>query len=130
MPGELSPEQRTEAIDRIESAPAELRRAVHGLTDEQLDTRYRPDGWTVRQVVHHLPDSHINSYVRLKLALTEPEPTIRPYDEKLWAELPDAAAPVETSLRLLEALHARWVYLLRRIRGEEWRRPFRHPSWG
>ena len=91
-------------------APARLRAAVAGLSEPQLDTPYRPGGWTVRQVVHHLPDSHINSYVRFKLALTEDTPTIKPYDEALWAKLPDAAAtPIETSLGLMEGLHGRWV---------------------
>ena len=110
-------EQRRGCIERIAAAPALVRRAVAGLTETQLDTPYREGGWTARQVVHHLPDSHLNAYTRFRLALTEPTPTIRPYFEHLWAELPDArTAPIELSLTLLEALHRRWVLLLRRPR--------------
>src|ERR1035438_366244 len=113
FPESTTPEQRREWIREIAEAPAHLRAAVAGLSEEQLDTPYRPGGWTVRQVVHHLPDSHLNSYVRFKLALTEAAPTIKPYDEARWSELPDvAAAPIETSLVLLEGLHGRWVRLL------------------
>ncbi len=102
-----------------------------GLSPEQLDTPYRPGGWTVRQVVHHVPDSHINSYIRFKLALTEPEPTIKPYDEALWAELADTpATPVEVSLTLLDSLHGRWVPLLRSLSGADFARQFRHPELG
>ena len=111
--------------------PAELRAAVHGLSPEQLDTPYRLEGWTVRQVVHHLPDSHMNSFIRFKLALTEEEPTIKPYDEDLWARLGDVRnTPVEVSLRLLESLHQRWVVLLRSLGDEDWPRKFRHPELG
>src|ERR1700758_3782911 len=108
--GTLNQEQKKKLIDDIEQTPARLRAAIQGLSERQLDTPYRDGGWTVRQVVHHVPDSHLNSYVRFKLALTENEPTIRPYMEDLWAELPEAksAAP-EVSLALLEALHKRWV---------------------
>src|ERR1700728_529933 len=109
-----TPEQRREWIREIAEAPACLRAAVAGLNEEQLDTPYRLGGWTVRQVVHHLPDSHMNSVIRFKLALTEEEPTIKPYDEDLWARLGDVRnTPVEVSLRLLESLHERWVALLR-----------------
>lgn len=119
------------AIDRIADAPARLRKAVQGLSDAQLDTPYRPGGWTVRQVVHHVADSHINAYVRLRLALTEEAPTVRPYEEGRWAELEDArAAPVEVSLRLLDALHERWVRLLRAVPASAMRRPLHHPDHG
>src|SRR5712692_9516490 len=112
--GTLSPEQRLTIIDQIAATPETMRAAVAVLSEEQLDTPYRPEGWTVRQVVHHVPDSHLNAFVRFKLALTEDQPTIKPYDEARWAELPDGKGPlVENSLRLLESLHERWVALLR-----------------
>jgi len=118
-------------IDDIAQTPANLRAAVKGLSDAQLDTPYREGGWTVRQVVHHLPDSHINSYVRFKLALTEDQPTIKPYAEDRWAELDDTkATPVEVSLTLLDSLHDRWVRLLRSITPEDWKRTFLHPELG
>jgi len=108
--GSLTDEHRKECIDQIEEAPSRLRAAVEGLSPEQLETPYRPGGWTVRQVVHHVPDSHLNSYVRFRLALTEDRPTIRPYHEDRWAELEDARnAPLEVSLALLDSLHRRWV---------------------
>jgi hypothetical protein len=122
---------RARRIDAIAAAPAALRAAVAGLTEEQLDTPYRPGGWTVGQVVHHVPDSHVNAYVRFKLALTEDTPTIKPYDEAAWARLGDVkAVPVATSLALLEALHARWVALLRSFGEADWARTFRHPELG
>lgn len=122
--------ERAGAIDAIAAAPAALRAAVAGMTDADLDTPYRPGGWTVRQVVHHLPDSHMNAYVRLKLALTEERPTIRPYDEARWAELPDSRdVPVEVSLALLEALHLRWVALLRALPPASFERTLIHPEW-
>ena len=130
LPGSLDANKRDKATQEIEDAPAILRAAVGDLNDNQLDTPYRPDGWTVRQVVHHLPDSHMNSYIRLKLALTEDTPTIRTYEEALWAELPDAAAPVEPSLALLKCVHERWVYLWRRLVLEDWSRSFLHPDLG
>jgi len=118
-------------IDEIAAAPSQLRAAVKGLSPEQLDTPYRPGGWTVRQVVHHVPDSHLNSYVRFRLALTEHEPTIKPYDQEQWAVLIDArTAPVEVSLALLESLHERWVLLLRSLTPADWKRAFRHPEIG
>ena len=127
----LSPDVRRTLIDQIAATPQELRRAVSGLTDAQLDTPYRPGGWTPRQVVHHVPDSHLNAYVRLKLALTEHEPTIRPYDEAAWAELADSRdTPVETSLALLESLHHRWTLLLRSLDDSALPRVFRHPEQG
>jgi hypothetical protein len=127
--GPHTPEQRRDRIARIEAAPAAIRRAVEGLTDPQLDTPYREGGWTVRQVVHHVPDSHLNAYTRFRLALTEPTPTIRPYQEHRWAELPDARqAPIEISLALLETLHRRWVLLLRSLGATEWQLRYVHPE--
>ena len=124
-------EQKQKYINDIEQAPANLRAAVKGLSDQQLDTPYRPEGWTLRQVAHHLPDSHLNAYVRFKLALTEDAPTIKPYAEDLWAQLADTqTTPVEVSLTLLDALHTRWVRLLRSLKVEDWRRTFRHPQLG
>lgn len=128
-PGTLADEQRREYISTIEEAPARVRSAVNRLSDQQLDTPYRPSGWTVRQVAHHLPDSHMNAYVRLKLGLTEPEPTIKPYSEAEWAKLADAQAPIEPSLALLENLHRRWVLLLRSLNSADWKRMIRHPEW-
>jgi hypothetical protein len=108
-----------------------MRAAVDGLTDQQLDTPYRDGGWTVRQVVHHVVDSHLNSYVRFKLAVTEDTPAIITYDQAAWAELPDAKnAPVEGSLALLESLHSRWVSFLRGLSSEDCGRKIRHPEWG
>ena len=129
--GPPTEEQRKKFIDDISQAPANLRAAVKGLSDQQLDTPYRPEGWTVRQVAHHVPDSHLNAYVRFKLALTEPEPTIKPYAEDLWAQLPDTrATPVDVSLTMLDSLHNRWVRLLRSLKPEDWKRSFRHPELG
>lgn len=131
MPAEVTPTLRAEAILDIAAAPGKVRAAVKGLNDTQLDTPYREGGWTVRQVVHHLADSHMNAYVRWRLALTETEPTIKPYEESAWANLEDAAhAPVEVSLRLLEPLHERWVRLLHSVKSEEYERTFRHPEHG
>ncbi|HVW87699.1 MAG TPA: bacillithiol transferase BstA [Bryobacteraceae bacterium] len=130
-PGAVSVEDRSGHISRIESAPARLREAVSGLSESQLDTPYREGGWTLRQVVHHVPESHMNSYIRFKLALTEPEPTIKPYDEDAWARLADiAVTPVETSLALLESLHARWINLLRGMTETDWKRNFIHHEIG
>jgi hypothetical protein len=127
----LSEKEREQAIAAITEAPANLRAAVSGLSNEQLETPYRPDGWTVRQVVHHVFDSHLNSYTRFRLALTEDEPLIKPYDEAAWAELTDAkTAPIEVSLTLLEALHTRWVMLLNSLSPSDWQRTFRHPELG
>ena len=127
----LTAEERRGAIDRIAQIPARLAEAIAGLNSEQLDTPYRPDGWTVRQVVHHLPDSHMNAYVRFKLALTENTPTIKPYDEALWAMLPDSRdTPTAVSLALLRALHQRWVILLQAMRTEDFARQLIHPDRG
>ncbi len=129
--GPLTPEQRQELLHQIEQAPPRLRAAVKGLSEQQLDTPYRPEGWTIRQVVHHVPDSHLNAYVRFKLALTEDEPTIKPYAEDRWARLADTqATPVEVSLAMLDSLHDRWVRLLRSLQPEDWKRTFRHPVLG
>jgi hypothetical protein len=129
-PETISRDELDAAIAEIAALPAQLRAAVKGLSAEQLDTPYREGGWTVRQVVHHVPDSHMNSYVRFKLALTENEPVIKPYDEAAWARLPDSKAPVEPSLLLLEALHDRWVTLMRAMSQEQWALRFTHPERG
>src|SRR5437016_5398822 len=122
---------RTAAIDDIEQAPATLRQLVTGLTDTQLETPYRPGGWTIRQVIHHVPDSHMNAYIRTKLAVTEDTPSIRTYEEARWAELPEAkSGPVEMSLALLEALHRRWAAFLRGLSDADFAKSFTHPQWG
>jgi uncharacterized damage-inducible protein DinB len=130
-PKTITPEMRKPWIDEIAAAPDRFREAVQGLDDAQLDTPYRPGGWTVRQVVHHLADSHMNSFLRFRLALTEQEPTIKPYDQDAWAALPDSrTAPIEISLRLIEGLHARWAALLSSFREDQYSRAFRHPEIG
>lgn len=127
----LRPDERSAHIDTIAEHPTRMRAAVSGLSDAQLDTPYRDGGWTVRQVVHHVVDSHLNAYVRFKLAVTEDRPTICVYEEKLWAELPDAkSAPVEGSLAMLEHLHGRWVAFLRGLGDDDFRRAFVHPELG
>lgn len=131
LEGEVTLERRREWIARIAAAPARFRAAVADLTDEQLDTAYREGGWTVRQLIHHLADSHMNAYVRVKLALTEESPTVKTYDEALWASLPDSTiTPPAVSLTILEALHARWVDLLESLDDAQWHRTIRHPEWG
>ena len=123
--------RRVHYIDVLSKLPANLSVAVKGLNPKQLDTPYRPEGWTVRQVVHHVPDSHLNAYIRFKWALTEFEPAIKTYKEDLWAKLPDSEqTPVETSLHLLQALHQRWVTLLRAMTAEDFARSLRHPEMG
>jgi len=130
-PATLTPEQRAQAIDDIASLPAKMRAAVNGLTPRQLDTPYRPEGWTVRQVAHHVPDSHLNAYTRFKLAVTEDEPTIRPYDEARWATLEEArTAPPEVSLLLLDALHQRWTLFLNTLEPAHFARRLVHPEDG
>lgn len=130
-PAQITAADRTRWLKDLEALPNKLREAVEDLTNKQLDTAYRPGGWTVRQVVHHLPDSHMNSYGRFRLALTEDAPLIKPYDEAAWAELPDAkSAPIEMSLTLLEALHARWLILLRSLSDSQLARTFKHPQLG
>jgi pterin-4a-carbinolamine dehydratase len=124
-----TPARRAELIAEIEALPAKVRALVAGLTATQLDTKYK--NWTVRQIVHHLPDSHVNAYVRVKLTLTEDRPTIRPYDETRWSELPDArTADIELSLKLLEAVHARWVPVLRAMTDADFEREYVHPEYG
>jgi uncharacterized damage-inducible protein DinB len=131
MKAKLTEAERQELIQQIAETPAKLREAVKNLNNQQLDTPYRPGGWTVRQVVHHLPDSHMNSYIRFKLAITEDKPTIKTYDEKSWAELFEArTAPIEVSLALLETLHQRWVLFLRSLRPADFARQFNHPENG
>ena len=131
FPESSTPEQVEGWIEDIAAAPAALRAAVKGLSAAQIDTPYRPGGWTVGQVVHHLADSHMNAYTRFKLALTEETPTIKPYDEAAWATLEDSrTVPIQVSLDLLGALHIRWVALLRSLSPEQLRRDFRHPEKG
>jgi uncharacterized damage-inducible protein DinB len=131
MPAQVSQARRQQAIDEIASTPAKLRAAVKGLNDAQLDTPYREGGWTVRQVVHHVPDSHLNAYVRLKLALTEENPTIKPYDEAAWANLADSkSTPIEVSFTLMDSVHDRWVRILRSMKPEQFARKLVHPDNG
>lgn len=129
-PETITPEDRQEAIRTLGELPEMLRNAVDGLDTAQLSTPYREGGWTVRQVVHHLADSHMNALIRLKLALTEDSPTIKPYDQAAWAQLRDMAAPIEWSLELVESLHARWVMLLQSLDEAQWRRGYNHPEGG
>ena len=130
-PKSFSAADRSASIGTIADAPAAMRAAVKGLNDKQLDTPYRDGGWTVRQVVHHVPDSHMNAFIRFKLALTEENPAIKTYEEQLWADLPDVRdTPIEVSLSLLESLHKRWVILLRGMKESDFSRAFKHPQWG
>jgi hypothetical protein len=136
----IGPSPRPESIDAAQipnyiaslaALPENLRSAVYGLTDKQLDTPYREGGWTVRRLVHHVADSHMNAYIRTRLALTEDWPVVKGYDEKLWAELADARTlPVEVSLEILDPLHRRWVTLLKSLKGAEWQRGYQHPERG
>ncbi len=130
VPRNVTPEMIQKWIDEIEELPSLIQKAVEGLSQEQLDTSYRPDGWTLRQVVHHVADSHINSYIRFKWALTEEMPTIKAYNEQTWATLEDYEAPVDISLALLAALHARWGLLLRSLSAEQLKLKFVHPESG
>ena len=128
---ELNDISRQNLIRQIAETPAKLREAIRGLTEEQLDTPYRPGGWTVRQVVHHIPDSHLNAYIRFKLGMTELEPPVKPYKENLWAELVDAkSSPIEPSLTLLESLHQRWTVFLRSMATADFGRTVNHPENG
>jgi hypothetical protein len=128
---EMTHEQRRALIESVARTPARLRAAIANLSTGQLDEPYRPDGWTVRQVVHHLPDSHLNAYTRFKLGLTEDEPTIKPYDESRWAKLEDGRnGDPEISLALLDALHKRWVIFLRSVRPDDFARKINHPEIG
>ncbi len=127
----VTKEMRNEFINTIESLPSQLRKEVANLSEQQLDTHYRDGGWTIRQVIHHLPDSHLNSYVRFKLALTEDNPAIKTYEEHLWAKLPDIfKTPINVSLNLLESLHKRWAILLNSLTDEQFEKTFQHPEWG
>ncbi|WP_042202198.1 YfiT family bacillithiol transferase [Paenibacillus camerounensis] len=128
--GEITASVTTAWIKEIEELPGLLREAVKELNHEQLDTPYRPGGWSVRQVVHHVADSHMNAYVRFKLALTEDKPVIKPYEEAKWAELPDYALPVEPSLLLIESLHQRWVTVLHELTPADMDKTFIHPESG
>ena len=129
--GPPSADQRRKLIAEIEQTPAAIRAAVQDLSPTQMDTPYRDAGWNVRQVVHHVPESHMNAYIRFKLALTEDEPTIKPYEEDRWAKLPDVqSTPLEVSLSLMDLLHDRWVRVLKAIKPEEWKRNFKHPELG
>ncbi|HEY9228913.1 MAG TPA: putative metal-dependent hydrolase [Gemmatimonadaceae bacterium] len=130
-PASLTAAERRAAIDDIANAPASLRAAIRGLDETQLDTPYRPEGWTVRQVVHHVPESHLNAYTRFKLALTEDVPTIKPYDEDAWSKTAEVqTTPIETSLVMLEALHDRWVRLLNTLTPADFERKLNHPENG
>jgi hypothetical protein len=125
-----SDDVRAAAIRDLEELPAKMRAAVAGLSDAQIDTPYRPDGWTVRQLVHHVPDSHVNGYTRVKLALTEDAPVIKPYDEHAWAALPDSQLPLDIALSLLDAIQARWVAVYRALSPIQFARGYVHPEHG
>jgi hypothetical protein len=127
-PEGVTPELVAEAVEDLAGLPGHLRSAIEGLDDAKLDTPYRDGGWTVRHLVHHIADSHINAYMRIKLALTEDLPTIKLYDEKAWAELPDSTAAIASSLELIESLHTRWVLLLRALSPEQWHRAYLRPD--
>jgi uncharacterized damage-inducible protein DinB len=129
-PAASTPADLAAYIDTLRSLPERLKAAVEGLSDDQLDTRYREGGWTLRQLVHHVADSHSNAYIRFKLALTEDWPTIKPYDEAAWAELSDSRLPVDVSLSLITALHTRWVALLESLSEEDFARGYVHPEGG
>jgi len=127
----LDPRTRAEYLAVVEQLPSTMRSLVQDLSEAELDTPYRPGGWTVRQVVHHVPDSHMNAYIRMKLAVTEETPAIKTYEEARWAELPEAkTGPIAMSLDLLDALHRRWVSFLRALPEAGWRKAFSHPDWG
>jgi len=127
----LDARTREDLLGILEALPGRIRGLVSGLTEAQLDTPYRPGGWTVRQVVHHVPDSHMNAYIRMKLAITEDQPNVKTYEEARWAELPEAkSGPIGMSLDLLDALHRRWVACLRALPDPDFRKTFLHPEWG
>jgi hypothetical protein len=128
--GARTAESRAGAIVDLAALPARMREAVRGLSEAQLDTPYRPGGWTVRQLVHHVADSHMNGYVRVKLALTEDNPTIKPYEQDAWSRLPDSRLPIELSLSILDAVHARWTTIVRSLQPADFARTFVHPELG
>jgi uncharacterized damage-inducible protein DinB len=128
--GNVSREMIDGWINEIEKCPSLLKTAVNDLSEEQLNTEYRPGGWTVRQVVHHLADSHMNAYIRFKLALTETNPTVKTYSEAKWAELPDSMSPIDVSLDLLVAIHSRWIVIIKSMSTEELEKTFTHPDLG
>lgn len=125
----VSPRDIARWIDEIEALPANVRSTVSGLTDDQLDTPYRDGGWTVRQLIHHIADSHLNAYTRFKLGLTEDTPTIKPYQQDDWAKLPDSEMPIAVSLDMLESIHKRWVKVLKSMDGEQLNREIYHPEY-
>lgn len=127
---EVTPDLRREFVQAIAELPEMMARAVEGLNDERLDTEYRPGGWTVRQTVHHVADSHLNSICRFKLAVTEDKPTIRPYAEDLWAKLADSKMPLDVSLKIIEGIHARWIVLLESFADADFKRELIHPDSG
>ena len=130
-PQQITAKDREAYIKDLQELPEQLRGTVTGLTESQLDTPYRPEGWTIRQVIHHLPDSHLNSYVRFKWTLTEDEPLIKAYDERLWSTLPDSErGPINMSIDLLQAIHIRWVWLLNSLNEDQWKKRFKHPEMG
>jgi len=127
----ITREKRLKYLDQFAETPAMLRQAVTGLASSQLDTPYRPQGWTIRQVAHHLADSHMNAYVRFKMALTEDNPTVKSYEQERWAELEDShTAPVEDTLSVFDGLYRRWIILLRSLSPEGFARTLNHPDWG
>lgn len=129
-PASTTHAERAERIAAIAALPSNLRAAVAGLSDAQLDTPYRPGGWTVRQTVHHVADSHANGYIRQKLAVTEQNPTVKPYAEQLWAELADTKLPIEPSLRMVDSIHERWATVLRSLSAGDFARTYQHPENG
>lgn len=128
LPERIYSESITEAIQTLRSFPGLIFTAVSPLSPEQLDTPYRPEGWTVRQLIHHCADSHMNAFIRFKLALTEQNPTIKPYEEAEWAKLPDSNLPIEPSLALIKAIHLKWVTLLDSMKVEDFKKTFFHPE--
>jgi len=131
LPATITKDILSQWIAAISSFPTRLKNEVNHLTDEQLDTQYRPEGWTIRQVIHHCADSHMNSLIRFKLALTEDQPTIKPYYEERWAELLDSKnMPIAPSLKMLEGIHERWTILLNHLTEEQNERIFIHPEHG
>ena len=128
--GPLTAEQCTLLLNQVAEAPAKLRAAIQGLTEAQIDTPYRDGGWTSRQVVHHVADSHMNAFIRFKLALCEDNPTIKPYPEHLWADLADQKLPTDVSLPIIDNVHQRWVAVLRSMKETDWARTFNHPELG